>query len=127
MRYITKYYEIGVIMFKEIYKHLKLKGFNVYSIGQHEGICNEPYLVIKENGESEIAGTNLSNDIVEILIYYPKGSYSTLEDYRTKVKDIMKDLSKLRRVVNPSPTIIDDDKKAYMTSFYYRKIKQLRK
>ncbi len=114
-------------MFKEIYKHLKLKGFNVYSIGQHEGICNEPYLVIKENGESEIAGTNLSNDIVEILIYYPKGSYSTLEDYRTKVKDIMKDLSKLRRVVNPSPTIIDDDKKAYMTSFYYRKIKQLRK
>lgn len=114
-------------MFKEIYKHLKLKGFDVYSIGQHEGICSDPYLVIKENGESEIAGTNLSNDIVEILIYYPKGSYSTLEDYRIKVKDSMKDLSKLRRVVNPSPTIIDDDKKAYMTSFYYRKIKQLRK
>ena len=41
-------------MFKEIYKHLKLKGFDVYSIGQHEGICSDPYLVIKENGETKI-------------------------------------------------------------------------
>lgn len=111
-------------MFEQIYKYLKLKGFDVYSIGQHEGICSDPYLVIKENGESEIAGTNLSNDVVEILIYYPIGSYSTLEDYCINLKDSMKEISKLRRVLNPSPTIIDDDKKAYMTSYYYRKIKQ---
>lgn len=110
-------------MFKEIYKHLKEKGFNVYSIGQHEGICNEPYLVIKENGESEIAGTNLSNDIVEILIYYPKGNYSSLEGHLNALKRDMKELSKLRRIIDPSPIIIDDDKKAYMTSLYYRKIK----
>ena len=45
-------------MFKEIYKHLKDIGFDVYSIGQHEGICTKPYLVIKENGESEIAGAS---------------------------------------------------------------------
>lgn len=114
-------------MFKEIYKYLQEKGFDVYSIGQHEGICTSPYLVIKENGESEIVGTNLSHDIVEIMAYYPKGSYSNLEDYCNAVKDSMNDIKKFRRVVNPSPTIIDDDKKAYMTSFYYRKIKQLRK
>ena len=114
-------------MFKEIYKHLKLKGFDVYSIGQHEGICSDPYLVIKENGESERAGTNLINYIVEIMVYYPIGSYSNLEGYCNTLKDNMNDIKKFRRVVNPSPTIIDDDKKAYMTSFYYRKIKQLRK
>jgi hypothetical protein len=35
----------------------------------------------------------------------------------------MKLLKGIRRVIEPMPTIIDDDKKAYMTSFTYRKIK----
>ena len=51
-------------MFAQIYKHLKNNGFDVYSIGQHEGICTNPYIVVKENGESEIVGTSLTNDIV---------------------------------------------------------------
>ena len=114
-------------MFKEIYKHLKSKGLNVYSIGQHQGICKDPYFVIKDNGESEVAGTNLSYDTIEILIYYPIGQYSALEGQINVLKQYMKELAKLRRVMNPSPTVIDDDKKAYMTSLYYQKIKQLRK
>ena len=61
-------------MFTQIYKHLKNNGFEVYSIGQHKGICKGPYLVIKENGTSEIAGTSLNNDLVEIMIYYPVGA-----------------------------------------------------
>ena len=36
-------------MFAQIYKHLKNNGFDVYSIGQHEGICTNPYIVVKEN------------------------------------------------------------------------------
>ena len=47
-------------MFAQIYKHLKNNGFDVYSIGQHEGICTNPYIVVKENGESEIVGTSLT-------------------------------------------------------------------
>ena len=47
-------------MFTQIYKHLKENGFDVYSIGQHKGICKSPYLVIKENGTSEIVGTSLN-------------------------------------------------------------------
>ena len=56
-------------MFAQIYKHLKNNGFDVYSIGQHEGICTNPYIVVKENGESEVVGTSLINDTVELLIY----------------------------------------------------------
>lgn len=110
-------------MFKEIYKHLKEKGFDVYSIGQHEGICSGPYIVIKENGESEITGTNLSNITIELMCYYPKGSYTSIEGQINKLKDSIREIRKLRRELNPSPIIIDDDKKAYMTSLYYRKIK----
>ena len=110
-------------MFTQIYKHLKNNGFDVYSIGQHKGICTNPYIVIKENGESEIAGTSLTNDIVELLIYYPVGTYSKLNEYKQSILYTMKLLKGIRRLVEPMPTIIDDDKKAYMTSFTFRKIK----
>jgi hypothetical protein len=110
-------------MFTEIYRHLKENGFDVYSIGQHQGICKSPYIVIKENGESEIIGTSLTNDIVELLIYYPIGTYSKLNEYKQSTLYSMKLLKGIRRVIEPMPTIIDDDKKAYMTSFTYRKIK----
>ena len=110
-------------MFTQIYRHLKDNGFDVYSIGQHKGICINPYIVIKENGESEIVGTSLTNDIVELLIYYPVGTYSKLNEYKQSILYTMKLLKGIRRVVEPMPTIIDDDKKAYMTSFTFRKIK----
>ena len=110
-------------MFAQIYKHLKNNGFDVYSIGQHEGICTNPYIVVKENGESEVIGTSLINDTVELLIYYPVGTYSKLNEYKQSVLYTMKLLKGIRRVMDPMPTIIDDDKKAYMTSFTYKKIK----
>ena len=110
-------------MFTQIYRHLKDNGFDVYSIGQHKGICTNPYIVIKENGESEIVGTSLTNDIVELLIYYPVGTYSKLNEYKQSILYTMKLLKGIRRVIEPMPTIIDDDKKAYMTSFTFRKIK----
>ena len=111
-------------MFAQIYKHLKNNGFDVYSIGQHEGICTNPYIVVKENGESEVIGTSLINNTVELLIYYPVGTYSKLNEYKQSVLYTMKLLKGIRRVIDPMPTIIDDDKKAYMTSFSYRKIKK---
>ena len=110
-------------MFAQIYKHLKNNGFDVYSIGQHEGICTNPYIVVKENGESEVIGTSLINDTVELLIHYPVGTYSKLNEYKQSVLYTMKLLKGIRRVIDPMPTIIDDDKKAYMTSFTYKKIK----
>lgn len=110
-------------MFAQIYKHLKNNGFDVYSIGQHEGICTNPYIVVKENGESEVTGTSLINDTVELLIYYPLGKYSELVSYKKKILNVMKYLRGVRRVIEAMPTIVDDDKKAYMTSFTYKKIK----
>lgn len=111
-------------MFTEIYKHLKNNNIDVYSIGQHQGLCERPYVVIKENGTSDIAGKSLTNETVELLVYYPIGSYSKLGEYKQLILDKMKLKNGIRRVVESSATVVDDDKKAYMTSFYYRKIKR---
>lgn len=110
-------------MFSQLYKFLKEKGFDVYSIGQHKGICTSPYLVLKENGTSEIVGKQLVNEVVEIMVYYPVGQYSKMKSYTDKLKNDLGDIKTLRRVLDPMPTIIDDEKEAYMTSYYYRKIK----
>ncbi|CEH34715.1 hypothetical protein [Romboutsia lituseburensis] len=111
-------------MFIELYKHLKEKGFDVYSIGQHEGICSSPYLVIKENTEMDIVGTSFNNELIDIIIYYPKGSYSKLNPYLKSVKGSMAEINKLKRAYDPTPIVIDDEKEAYTTSFSYKKIKK---
>ena len=110
-------------MFKKTYEHLKYSGLDVYSIGQHKGLCEKPYIVIKENGLSEISGTSLTNDIIELLVYYPVGSYTKLEEYKKLILSTMKSIKGFRRIIDPAPTVIDEHKKAYTTSYYYRKIK----
>ena len=110
-------------MFKELYLHLKNNGFNVYSIGQHKGICKDPYIVISETGDSDISNKNLMNKNIELLIYYPLGQYSEFSIYIEKIKKAMKELSHIRRVINVNPVIVDDDKQAYMTFLAYKKIK----
>lgn len=109
-------------MFREIYLHLKKMNFDVYSIGQHEGYCEKPYIVIRELGQSEITSKSLMNDNIEILLYYPFARYSEFGGYIQEVKKAMKKLN-YRRVINPNPIVIDNDKKAYMTFISYKKIK----
>ena len=110
-------------MFKEIYLHLKQSGIDVYSIGQHKGLCERPYVVISETGDGEIVGKNLMSKNVELLIYYPLSQYSEFEGYIEKIKKTMKELSHIRRVIESNSKIIDDDKKAYMTFLSYKMIK----
>lgn len=110
------------MMFKEIYLFLKKQGFEVYSIGQHNGLCEKPYLVLRETGQSEIAGKNLINDGIELIIYYPMKNYSEVNNYINSVKKSMQTL-KLKRVYSPNAVIIDDDKKAYTTFIVYKKVK----
>ncbi|MGX4600245.1 hypothetical protein [Faecalimicrobium sp. JNUCC 81] len=111
-------------MFKEIYIFLKEKGFDVYSIGQHEGICSSPYLVLKESTEMDVVGTSFSNDLLDVIIYYPIGKYSELGMYLKKVNSALKEIKKIKRAYDPTPIVIDDDKKSYTTSLSYRKIKK---
>ena len=48
-------------MFKKIYTHLKNNNIDCYSIGQHEGKCVKPYVVIKDMGKAKTALDNLDN------------------------------------------------------------------
>lgn len=107
-----------IMDWKKIYKHLHNGGFEVYAAGQHQGICERPYLVLKNNGG--VSGISVEQQEYELLLYYPVGRYSEFEDYIQNTKEHM---NKLYPVVwlkdGEYPHYPDDDVKAYMTGIIY--------
>lgn len=112
-------------MFTQIYDYLTDKGYDVYSIGQYEGKCKEPYIVIREAGTTETLNNNIVNENVELIIFYPVGSYSKLGLFLVQLKKDMKNLSYLKRTFDGSSSaiVVDDTRRAYTTFLSYRKIK----
>ncbi len=104
-------------MFKTIYKHLKTNGFDCYSIGQHKGLCEKEYIVIKNNTPRSLNNAMLEEE-VELLLYYPLGNYSKMSDFIESVRESMKGL-KYKDSFVQYPIIVEDDKKAYMTILSY--------
>lgn len=103
---------------KKIYTHLHDGEFEVYAAGQHQGICERPYLVLINNGS--IKGISVEQPEYELLLYCPVSCYSGFEDYIQGVKEHM---NKLYPAVwmkdGEQPHYLDDDVKAYMTSIIY--------
>lgn len=103
---------------KNIFKHLKDSGFDVYSIGQHEGDCNSAYIVLRNNGAQKFLSRIVQE--YEILLYYPINSYSTFEQYIESVKGCMNKLyPTVKLIEDQQPHYPDADKKAYMTGIIY--------
>lgn len=104
---------------KEIFKHLEKEGFAVYSLGQYEGICKAPYLVLRNNGTIHIRSIEAQE--YEVLIYYPFERYSKIEEYIDKVKICMNELYPgVMLIEDQQPHYPNDEVKAYMTSLIYR-------
>ena len=107
---------------KEIYKYLAGKGFDVYSLGQHKGICTEPYLVLRNNGASIVCSVSVQE--YEILLYYPVNRYSEFEGYIDSVRQSMNGLyPHVKLVDDEQPHYMDADVQAYMTSLTYQEQK----
>lgn len=103
---------------KTIYLHLRDSGYDTYPIGGHKGVCNSPYVVLRDNGA--MLRQSLTGREYELLLYYPAGRYAEFEDYISGVKRTMNTLfPTLRLVDDEQPHYLDDDVKAYMTSLIY--------
>nr|DAE53214.1 MAG TPA: tail completion protein [Caudoviricetes sp.] len=105
---------------KDIYKHLRDHGHDVYSLGQHQGDCKDPYLVLRDNGR---AGPSYSLEAheYEVLLYYPYNRYSEFGGYIDEVRKCMNELFPAVKYVGPEqPHYPDDDVKGYMTSLIYQ-------
>lgn len=113
-------------MFKLVARVLMAKGVDIYSIGQHKGLCTTPYVVIKENTDNSTISKNINRGIVDLHIYYPIGSYSKVMPYIESVLNIMDNIAELKPVYDGVPIITDDEKQAYTTRLSYQILKKRR-
>ena len=102
------------------YIYKKEDGIKPYFIGQHEGLCDKPFIVIKENDQLPTLGTTKTGQkIIDFIVFVPLNSYIELEECMKKVRSTLKEITYLRKTGIETPAIVDDDKKAYTTSIEY--------
>ena len=70
----VSYTHLQKMNWETIYLHLKKNGLDVYSLGQHQGKCLTPYLVLRDNGKTRRRGIEKTE--FEVLLYYPADHYS---------------------------------------------------
>jgi hypothetical protein len=106
---------------QNIYKHLKLKGFDVYSPGQHQGECMKPYVVLKDAGVNPLSEFSSSQALYDVMCYVPKERFSTLEPYVEQVKEAMHGLYPAIIPMHfQTASFLDEDVKGHMISIQYR-------
>ena len=106
-------------LFKKLYKHLKNRGFDVYAIGQHEGLCRAPYVVVRERGEQPFL-TGLVAKWVDFMAIVPEGHYSELGGYIADLRAALKDYAGLRDTHIMTPPVIDPYVKGYTVNLTYQ-------
>lgn len=117
-------------MITRLYDFLHKENINVHMIGQLDGICTKPTVILKDMGK--YANSNYYSNgaggygIVHLLIYAPVGSYKGLIEYVAKVKEKMADFGyELKYTGNDTPIIEEDDIKALSTSVEYKYMKSI--
>ncbi|MDI6617897.1 MAG: hypothetical protein QME45_04355 [Clostridiales bacterium] len=113
-------------MWQIIYDKLKSWDLNPYAPGQHEGLCENNYCVIREEEQSGMIGTNkVGYRLVDFILFVPIASYIQVEPYINSIKAAMKELPQLKKTGNETPVIVDDEIQAYTTSIEYQILKKL--
>lgn len=111
---------------KDIYLCLKEHGFDVYSPGQKEGECTEPYVVVKNDGGYKHITYSSLREQYAIYIFVPKMRYSLLEPMVMAVREAMKDLyPMLIDYGQMQPSYYDDQVKAHSQIIEYENYKKL--
>ena len=107
-------------MYKHLSRFLTENNIKNYSIGQHQGKCTSPFVVISDEGERGISGYTITYKEIDLILVYPLGKYSQIDDYIENIKNVMKDYKRGKWTREQSDIIIDKEKEAYIVALTYR-------
>ena len=107
-------------MYKHLSRFLTENNIKNYSIGQHQGKCTSPFVVISDEGERGISGYSITYKEIDLILVYPLGKYSQIDDYIENIKNVMKDYKRGKWTREQSDIIIDKEKEAYIVALTYR-------
>lgn len=108
------------MMILKVYDKLKKEKLNPYFIGQHKGLCNTSYCVIKEGNQIPSINSNrVGQKVIYIIVFVPANSYISIDPYVKSIKLAIEGLKNIRKTGLETPVVTDDDKKAYTMSIEY--------
>ena len=111
---------------QDIFKHLKDKGYEVYSPGTKLGDCMFKYLVIKFEGSTRLAGISTDDDLYSVLCYVPQQEYSELDSFVQCVKNDMRELEPMILPYGSTlPSYYDDAVHAHYATLEYKNHKKI--
>lgn len=107
-------------IYKDIAVHLNSKNIDNYSIGQHQGKCTSPFIVIEDAGQQKESRYTIKIRNINVVVVFPQGKYSELEGYVDKVIDAMNSYTRAVFSENISDVMIDTEKDAYIVVLEYK-------
>lgn len=97
-------------------------GFDVYPPATHVGECEKEYIVLKQDGSSQIAGYSSEVVYYRFMLYVPREKYSFLDEYTKSVKKVLDE--QLYPMIMPTGQsegdYYDDNYNAHLRAFLYR-------
>ena len=116
-------------VWERAFLHLKSKGIDVYSPGQHKGKCTSSYTVVKNTGIVGFEGSNqIGSQTLDVIIYCPRSNYSDIEPYTVQIQNFLSGLKGyIRSTGNITPVILDDSVNGYTQSIEYQTFQRLRR
>lgn len=89
-----------------------------YAIGEHQGECITPYIVLKFDGQlPSVNNTQCGWQFVHVFLFAPLCDITVLDEMVKQVQDILKTLLEFTGEITPE--IIDDNAKAYSRRLKY--------
>lgn len=76
-------------VWQNIYDVLKHNGFEVYPPATKKGECKTKYIVIKQDGSSQVKQYSSRRVYYRILLYVPREEYSELSKFESEVKKVL--------------------------------------
>lgn len=95
-----------------------------YAIGEHQGECTEPYVVLKFDGQLvSVNNSQCGWQFVHVFLYAPLGDITILDDMISPIQEALKEVLEFTGEITPEA--IDDNKKAYFRRLNYKKPKEV--
>lgn len=110
---------------RDLRKHLEDKGYDVYFPAQKIGECTAEYIVVKNEGLTQVQGFSSDQRLYTIMVYVPVNNYSRAEELIDEIKIHMREIFPTFVSMRfETPPFFDDIPKAWMSSMQYRNNKQ---
>lgn len=109
-----------VNVYRDLATFLNDKNIENYSIGQHQGRCERPCVVIEDAGQIRETKYTLKVRRLNVTVMFPRGKYSELEDYVDTVLEAMDGYNRTVFTDYVSDVMMDTEKDAYIVVLEYK-------